>query len=54
MRKKSHHHVPDFSRHPARQASAVAPSASAKPAPPAPRATAKPRATSAKSGRRGQ
>jgi hypothetical protein len=59
MKKKSHHHVPDFSHHPPRRtgvpAAPGAPGTSAKAAPPAaPRTTVKPHATSSKSGRRGE
>lgn len=52
--------IPDFSRHTPRDASGSAPKGTARagdastPAPAGPRQTIKPRATSAKSGRRGQ
>ena len=58
MKKKSHHHVPDFSHRPAPRTTAADASAAGggpKAAPPvAPRQTGKLRATSSKSGRRGQ
>jgi hypothetical protein len=55
MKKRSTHHIPDFSRRPSRQAPPPGEHPAQKVAPPpTPRPTVKPQMTSAKSGRRGQ
>jgi len=55
MKRKSHHSIPDFSRKPSRPGGSRAVPQPGKTAGPAPAHTnVKPRATSAKSGRRGQ
>jgi hypothetical protein len=55
MKKKGSRAIPDFSRHPPRpKDGAIQPLAPRRAAAPAPHPTVKPKATSAKSGRRGQ
>ena len=55
MKKKHRNEIPDFSRKPARAPGGPSALQAAKQAPPAtPQPTVKPRATSSKSGRRGQ
>lgn len=55
MKKKGNRSIPDFSRKAPRARGAAAPQPDTRrPSPPAPHPTAKPAATSSKSGRRGQ